>query len=181
MTDIKISEFPVLASPDDSDYLPVVDDSLVIPSPTTANKKLSWANIKAVLKIYFDGLYAILAHSHTGTSDSPKLSQANTHESVDSDTSASSIHHTLGISATQSSAGNHTHSQYGAAIPIVTSDPASPVDGELWLLRSGASTTTIGAPIGLLLSLTYASVISQSNPLQLGVMDVSTKRHMTFS
>ena len=29
-------------------------------------KRLTWANIKATLKSYFDGLYAALSHTHTG-------------------------------------------------------------------------------------------------------------------
>lgn len=52
-------------------------------------------------------------HDHSGdssdTSKGPKLAQANTHQNPDTDTAASSIHHTLGTGATQAAAGNHTH------------------------------------------------------------------------
>lgn len=72
-------------------------------------KKITWLNIKSTLKTYFDGLYAVLAHTHTGTTDSPKLAQANTHESADTDAATSSLHHTIGVGATQAAAGNHAH------------------------------------------------------------------------
>lgn len=47
------------------------------------------------------------AHDHS----SNKLAQANTHESADTDTATTSLHHTIGTSATQAAAGNHTHAQ----------------------------------------------------------------------
>lgn len=52
-------------------------------------------------------------HDHSGsatdTSRGIKLLQANTHQSADTDLSASSLHHTLGTGAGQAAAGNHTH------------------------------------------------------------------------
>lgn len=66
MTDIiKISEFPELTVPDASDYVPIVDDSLVIPSPSIANKRITWSNIQATLESYFNGLYSVLGHTHS--------------------------------------------------------------------------------------------------------------------
>jgi hypothetical protein len=59
---------------------------------------------------------ALRTHDHSGNPASPvdrakgfRLAQVNTHESVDTDTSVSSIHHTIGPGATQAAAGNHTH------------------------------------------------------------------------
>lgn len=51
-----------------------------------------------------------LAHGHGGTSDGSKLSQANTHESADTDSATSALHHTIGTGANNAAAGNHTHS-----------------------------------------------------------------------
>lgn len=51
---------------------------------------------------------APLAHNHS----SNKLAQANTHESADTDSSTSSLHHTIGTGATNAAAGNHTHAEY---------------------------------------------------------------------
>lgn len=52
-----------------------------------------------------------LTHDHSGTEARPsqKLSQANTHQSPDTDTGLGAIHHTLGLGATQAAPGNHTH------------------------------------------------------------------------
>jgi len=44
-------------------------------------------------------------HDHA----SNKLNQANTHQSPDTDSLATSLHHTLGTGANQAAAGNHTH------------------------------------------------------------------------
>lgn len=56
---------------------------------------------------------AILTHDHSNTEARPtgKLTQANTHQSPDTDVATSSLHHTIGTSATQAAAGNHTHTQ----------------------------------------------------------------------
>lgn len=47
-------------------------------------------------------------HDHDG-SPTQKLSQANTHESADTDTAPNAIHHTLGVGANQAAAGDHIH------------------------------------------------------------------------
>jgi hypothetical protein len=41
------------------------------------------------------------------------LAQANTHESADTDTATSALHHTIGTGANNAAAGNHTHSYPG--------------------------------------------------------------------
>jgi hypothetical protein len=53
---------------------------------------------------------ALLNHDHSGVSGgTSRLFQINTHQSPDTDSSTSSLHHTLGSGSTQSAAGNHTH------------------------------------------------------------------------
>ncbi len=54
----------------------------------------------------------LVSHSHDGSTarHGSKIAQANTHESADTDSSTSSIHHTIGSGANQAAAGNHTHS-----------------------------------------------------------------------
>lgn len=47
-------------------------------------------------------------HDHDG-SPTQKLAQANTHESPDTDSATSALHHTLGTGANQAAAGDHDH------------------------------------------------------------------------
>lgn len=49
-----------------------------------------------------------------------KLKQVNTHQSPDTDTSTSALHHTIGPGPTQAAAGNHTHDYNG---PTITNKP----------------------------------------------------------
>jgi len=54
---------------------------------------------------------SLLAHSHDGETDrhGVKLLQANTHQSADTDSGPTSIHHTIGSGVNQYSSGDHTH------------------------------------------------------------------------
>lgn len=92
-------------------------------------------------------------HDHSGdandTSKGAKLSQANTHENADTDTSGG-IHHTLGTGANQAARGNHNHDYNTLTnIPwtVVASKPTSAADNTLvyeigtnafWVRRSGS-------------------------------------------
>lgn len=59
MANKKISELTALTTPADADVQAIVDDS------ASETKKVTWANVKATLKTYFDTLYASLSHTHT--------------------------------------------------------------------------------------------------------------------
>ena len=48
------------------------------------------------------------------------------------------------------------HTDCLTKIPELTDDPSSPNIGDVWILRESSGATT-GSPMGLLLSLTYAS------------------------
>lgn len=76
----------------------------------------------------FSGL-SLEGHDHDGSPES-KLAQANTHESPDTDSSTSSLHHTIGTGANQAAAGNHTHA--GSGVPSGTSFPGSPSTNDLY-------------------------------------------------
>jgi hypothetical protein len=55
-------------------------------------------------------------HSGTGTRATNQLSQANTHQSPDTDTASSSLHHTIGPGSNQAASGSHLHA--GAYMPV---------------------------------------------------------------
>jgi len=76
-------------------------------------------------------------HTHDGTDTTtggPKLLAANTHESPDTDTADSSLHHTLGTGEFQAAPGNHVHA-YGDILNrpfevcTSTSRPSDPIPG----------------------------------------------------
>lgn len=61
MSDQKISQLTNYTPPLDADVLPIVDTA------NTTTKKVTWANIKATLKTYFDTLYPSGSGTSTGT------------------------------------------------------------------------------------------------------------------
>jgi hypothetical protein len=88
---------------------------------TTALKKAvnpdaaSWAsavNLLATTENIHDNYTLLLNHAHTDATNGGKLVQANTHQTPDTDLSATSLHHTLGVGVFQAAAGNHLHSIY---------------------------------------------------------------------
>lgn len=67
---------------------------------------------------------ALKTHDHSGVDGighGPKLSQANTHQNADTDTSPTALHHTLGAGANQAAPGNHTHAELPQNYRICTS------------------------------------------------------------
>lgn len=65
-------------------------------------------------------------HDHSGAvGKGVKLAQANSHEAPDTDVAATSLHHTLGASATQAAAGNHNHADRVRQLPLDV-PPATP-------------------------------------------------------
>lgn len=72
-------------------------------------------------------------HDHSGDASNPdkgpKLSQANTHQNADTDSSPSALHHTLGSGPNQAAPGNHNHTY--EALPDIP-----------WLIRTSTSLPT---------------------------------------
>lgn len=77
-------------------------------------------------------------HDHDG-SPTQQLTQANTHQSPDTDAATSSLHHTLGTGANQAAAGDHTHG--GGATITVEEDGDTPITGVDHIVFDGATVT----------------------------------------
>jgi hypothetical protein len=102
---------------------PTTNDTFAIPSdPTNTNLSSAGSGTlnhpqhhqnlgDAIMAL--EANVALLTHDHsggTGAHATAKLAQANTHQSADTDTATTAIHHTLGTGPNQASAGTHTHS-----------------------------------------------------------------------
>lgn len=87
-------------------------------------------------------------HDHSGmaSGNARQLTQANTHQSADTDGAASSLHHTLGASATQAAPGNHGHALANLTDVALTSPASAQVltyDGALAKWKNAANGHTI--------------------------------------
>jgi hypothetical protein len=91
----------------DNDELAIADSAA-----TYGFKKVLWSVIK--------GTFSLLAHGHTGTVDGAKLTQAATHESPDTDSATTALHHTLGTGANQALPGNTSIPTVGAIGALAT-------------------------------------------------------------
>lgn len=95
-----------------------------------------------------DARYPQLAHTHAGTTNGIKLAQANTHETPDTDSATSSLHHTIGVTATTAAAGNHTHA--GGTLEVKEADGAPDVNSvTLITVTNGKLTDNGGGSISL--------------------------------
>jgi len=62
-----------------------------------------------------DARYSLIAHTHTGYAATLHTHlQSESHNSPDTDTATTALHHTIGTGANQAAAGNHTHAGYAA-------------------------------------------------------------------
>lgn len=94
------------------------------------------------------GSGADMVHTHGSAGEGGKLEQANTHESADTDVATTSLHHTIGATATTAAAGNHTHVLTDAnAIHVNVSgeingltEKLSPVDNDLLVIEDSEDT-----------------------------------------
>lgn len=101
------------------------------------------------------------SHTHDASgSNGPKLAQANTHQSPDTDAGPTSLHHTLGSGADQASAGNHSHAAAGSTLlhsdgTSVTANQGTSPTTDLMTYVLPANTVADGKGLHILLSGTY--------------------------
>lgn len=100
---------------------PTTNDVFGVPNaPTTTPLSSGGSSTRAHTQLHDDVGAAVMAleansallthdHSASGARATAKLTQANTHQSADTDNATTSLHHTLGTSATQAATGNHDH------------------------------------------------------------------------
>jgi len=90
-------------------------------------------------------------HNHADNTHGGQLAQANTHLTPDTDSAPTALHHTIGTTANQAAAGNHTHlgpqSYSGTAAPsqaalILHNAPGDPAQ-TIVAVQNNAGTTTL--------------------------------------
>lgn len=111
----------------DADSVPLIDSAA-----SNATKRITWANIKPVLKSYFDGLYAAISHSHAWNAITGKPSSFAPSAHKDS-------HRTGGTDAL-------APADIGAAAEQVTSQTAS----KIWPAGTAPAKPTVDLALGKL-------------------------------
>lgn len=157
------------STPVDADVF-LIEDS----AASNAKKSLSWANLKATLKTYFDTLYAAVSHAHatsditSGTFADARIAQSNVtqHQAA------------LSITESQISDLNHTdtaaiHDNVSGEISLIT-EKASPVSGDLLIIEdSAASNAKKKVQIGNLPSSGISNVVEDTTPQLGGDLDIN--------
>jgi Chaperone of endosialidase/Phage tail repeat like len=124
-----------------TDRAPLASPALTgTPTAPTAATATNSTQIATTAYVKGQGYATLASPTFTGTVGIPTLNltnalaQSKTHAQVDTDTSTSSIHHTLGPGPTQAAPGNHTHDGY-----------APPSGNSLNQLRNGLPSVTISS------------------------------------
>ena len=99
-----------------------------LPNATNVSKGLM-TPAQVIINETMDG------HIHDGIDGTSKLAQANSHESVDTDSAPTSIHHTVGTTANQAAAGNHGH------LDFLKTDGSRPMQNVGSVVGAGTVTT----------------------------------------
>lgn len=109
----------------------------------------------------------LLGHDHSGTGAraTNKLLQVNTHQSADTDTSTSAIHHTLGTGANQAAPGNHTHPGPGAISTPGQATGAVTTVSAAYVFLSGGPGTTLSVTTGQKISIRWYCHAKTTNAL----------------
>ena len=123
MANKKISELTDLPTPADADLLAIADTS------ATETKKLSWTNLKATVKTYFDTIYAALSHTHTASD----ITDFDTEVSNNTDVAAN----TAKVTESTTVSSPLVLTGYDISIPVATSSANGYLSSADWATFNG--------------------------------------------
>ena len=126
-------------------------------------------------------------HDHSGdatdTTKGAKLVQANTHESVDTDVAAASIHHTLGTGQYQAAPGNHNH-DYNTLLNVpwkICTAATRPADPQLGMMIYETDTNRVRVWAAFAENAVVSGIDGRDDFNRVNAVDLGADWNLTYS